>query len=170
MKRESILIYLKSGKFYVFLNKAKKEIIEEIDTSSFFEFEEIRSVEKFSEFVSKFIVKNNITNLIKPKLFVLYNEISHSDIVYLYKMALEEFNYSEIEFIKIGFLISKIEDSDRIVFNDSGCFTSFKFKKKSDNITAFSHDSIIVGDKLEQYIHYSDENLIWNSFKSHFTK
>ena len=170
MRNENILIFLEKNKFYFYNIKTKKEIIEEVDMTSFFEFGEIKSVNKFQEYIKSFLDKYNIASFLKPNISVLYNDVSYSDQESLYKLVLNEFNYSNISFIKMRKIVSKEDNFERIIYFDGDIYTSFNLGIKQFSLDFINFEPIIIGEKLDGYIHYSDKQILWNLFKSHFTK
>ena len=80
MKREVILFYIMNDKICIYLIKAKREIIKELDTSFFFKCGELLDVDKFSLERDKIIVEEKVlTRLLRPNLCVLYNDITNCD-------------------------------------------------------------------------------------------
>lgn len=170
MKREEVLFYINQNKIHLYFNNLKKEIIEDVDTSTFFKYSEISDVnlakEKISEKVSKYFAS---IYLFKPDFFVLYNDITHCDLKYLYREILDFTNYNKINFIELSTLVKKINNSERVVVFAGDSYTYFKENIKIKDLLSINFDPILIGARDENYLYYSDENLIWNAFKSHFT-
>ncbi len=169
MKREDVLFYLDKCRVYLYFIKIDKEIIEDIDTSSFFELSEIKNVELSANLLFEKLNKyfNNI--IFKPDLYILYNDVTACDIKVLYKKSLEFINYRNIHFIELSCLIQKFNNSDNIVFYDGDGYTIFKDKIKLKNIDYIDFTPIFIGAKPDNYFYYSGDNVIWNSFKTYFT-
>ena len=99
MKREEVLFYLSVDVIHIYLVHAQKEIIKEIDTSSFFKYGEISNVENCRKVIDDIIDDNLvITGFLKPLVIVLYNDITNCDLKELYKLVLYSFNYGVIKF------------------------------------------------------------------------
>lgn len=171
MKREEILLYINCGKVYIYKQYAKKEILLEIDTSSFFKWGEISDVDTGIEILEREISKNNIvSDILKPTLHVLYNDITNCDIKYLYRALLSVFNYNTINFYALSDLVKEIKFGKDAVLYDGESYTVFKEKIKLKDYSSLPLDYVIIGDHDKSNIHYADKDLVWNTFKSHFTK
>ena len=92
------------------------------------------------------------------------------DIIYLYKEILQDFNYKNIEFIKLSKLREKIKKYDRLHLYEDNYYTSFALNKKFKKIDELSFEPIIIGLNNTNYKHYSDKYFIWNVFLRYFTK
>lgn len=166
-----MLLYISHNKIYLYLVKKKKEIIEEVDTSLFFENGDIRSVKECIEILKSIFQKNKIVGgLLKLDVDILYNNITTCDIMALYKMVIKPFDCGEITFTTIESLLKNIKDYSKLIYYDGETFTSFYSKKKSKDIKTFSKDSIIIGTDYIDYIHYAEKNILWKKYKSKFTK
>jgi len=171
MKREEVLFYIANDKIYIYLVNAKKEVIESLDTSTFFKFGEISNVENCSDILGEFINKKNILNgLLKPIIYVLYNDVTNCDLTYLYKVGLQCLNYSDIKFIGMSDLLKKIKGFKKIVVYDKDYYTYLSKFYKTKNFDELGEDVIFIGYDRNKGMHFSDKNLLWNTFKSHFTK
>ena len=171
MKREEILFYLAENKMYFFLLKLKKEVVKKVDTTSFFKFGEIYSVDECFNTINKIVSKFRIVNgIFKPIVHVLYNDVTNCDLEYLYANSLLSLNYSEIKFYKMTDLLKEFDNYNRIVFFNSGCYTFFAEKVKLKSLNKIGFNPIVIGDNDCEHIHFSDSDIIWNRFKSHFTK
>lgn len=171
MIRQEVLFYISNGKIYFYITKNKKEIIEEVDTSLFFKFGEISDVEKCSDIINDIINKRKILNgILKPKVLVLYNDIANCDLKYLYKGALSPLNFSEIKFMAITDIIKRFKNYKKIILFDKDYYTFFYNRIKTFEIDDIETDYIFVGNGKENEKHFSDNDLIWNTFKSDFTK
>ncbi len=170
MKRESILFYLAVNKLYLYFINSKKETIVELDTSLFFEFGEIKDIKKCQKEIMKILANTKIKNLyVKPNLIILFNDISHSDIVYLYKEVFKELEYNKIYFIPLSKIASEIAPKRDVVVFDKNYYTDFKNNYKLDEQAEFSDDTIFIGLVSDKNLHFSNEFIIWETFKSHFT-
>ena len=165
MKREEILFYLSNGLVHLYFKNTKKEVIFDVDTSSFFKFGEISDVEKFQEEIEKIAEKTFSGSILKPIVHVLYNDITYSDQKYLYKVGLSSFNYSNIKFYELSGLIRKIDKNKNILIFDKDYYTDIKNRCKLKNIDELENDPIIIGENDGKCTHFSDKNLIWNEFK-----
>lgn len=171
MKRETVLFYLTNGKIQIYLVNAKKEITVKTDTSLFFKFGEISDVSVCSDTIMDVInSKNILKGILKPSLKVLYNGNTNADLKYLYKSALLPFNYNSIDFIDLNEIIKFIKDDERVIVFDKDYYTFYKDGKKTSDIDYIDFEPILIGIKKSENIHFSDINIIWNTFKSHFTK
>ena len=171
MKRETILFSIMYNKIYIYLKNAKKEIINDIDVSFFFKCGEISDVEKFSNTIEEELNKKKIlTGFLKPNICVLYNDITNSDLKYLYKVGLTPFNYEKIDFMPISNIIKMINDSDRVVWFDKNYYTIFKYGYKTKDKNNIDFAPIFIGKNNVKDTHYADNNIIWSTFISYFTK
>lgn len=170
MKREEILFYLSEGKVRIYLYKSKKEYSYDIDTSLFFKWGEILNVELCSDAITKILAKINFgPYYLKPNLYVLYNDICHCDLKFLYRFALEEFNYNEIRFMPMSKLVELIKNDSNIVVYDKNYYTNIKRGEKTVNPKAIGKDVVIIGKSTSKHVHYSDDDIIWREFKDCFT-
>lgn len=170
MKREEVLFYLTTGKIYLYLKNTKREIIEDIDTSTFFKYGEISSVEDFTNTINDFMNKKKIfTGIFKSNIYVLYNNITNCDLTFLYKSALNSMGFNNIEFISITKVLKTIGSFKRLVLCDEDYFTLIDKKEKVLNLNDITFEPILIGGNMGNFTHYADTDLIWNSFKSHFT-
>lgn len=170
MKREEVLFYLSTRKVHIYLVNSKKEIIEELDTSTFFKYGEISDTLKFSEEINKIFTKNNILNgILKPNLYVLYNDVCNCDLEFLYREGLSFLSYATIKFIGITNLLKSFKEKERLVLYDKNYFTIIYDGKKLNKIESLDFDPIYIGYNEANNLHYSDKDLIWETFKSHFT-
>ena len=171
MKREKILLYICSNKIFLYLINKKKEVIEEVDTSLFFKCGEIKNVKELEKTLRYIFNKNKILgSIIKSNIVVLYNNITNSDITELYKSSLECFDFNRINFINIESLLIKLNNYPKIIYYDGETYTSFHLKEKETSINCFASDSVFIGDTKTVNTHYSKKELIWEMFKSDFTK
>lgn len=166
MKREVILFYITFNKIYLYLKKVKKEVIDYFDTSSFFKNGEISDVSEFSRCLNKFIEKGKIAyGLIKPKIIVLYNDVTDSDLKFLYQAGLSPFNADDIEFTELSKIVKAITKDENIVFFDGDCYTVFKDNIKIKDIKKVDFMPTIIGHASKKYKHFADENIIWETFR-----
>lgn len=165
MKREKILFYLTSDIVHVYFVNTKREVIENTITSSFFKFGEISNVSNGSMVLEEINNKYNVNSgLLKPIMYVLYNDVNNSDQEYLYKVILESFNYDEIYFFKLSEFIKYICDKDNVVVFDKDYYTLIKSMEKHKNIGDIDYEPILIGKKSNKYKYYSDMDIIWHSF------
>lgn len=171
MKKEVILLYLTCEKIYVYLMRAKREVIICKDTSSFFKLGEISDVELCKKTLDKIITEEKIlTGLFRPNLYVLYNDITNCDLMYLYNAALVCFNYEKISFIPLSDIIKMINIDSRVVLFDKNYYTIFKEKTKTRSADNINFKPIYIGKKQTNATHYSDDAIVWKTFISYFTK
>lgn len=170
MKKEEVLFYIANGKFYVYLVHAKKEVIEKIDTSSFFKCGEISDVENCQNAIADFVDKKFVlTGFLKPDIKVLYNDTTFCDLKELYKISLLPFNYDDISFIGWNSILKRFHNRERLVVFDCDYYTILKDNIKVQNIDMLKFSPIIIGSKCRDYVHYADLDILWNTFKSRFT-
>ena len=170
MKREAILFFMENNIINIYFPKSKKELNEKIDTSLFFKYGEISNVEEFSNTIEKLIDnKKIISSIIKPDIIVLYNDITNSDLEYLYKIGLNPLNYNKIIFIKLSELIKDINKNEKIIYYDTNYYTIFKTKNKQSNIDNLEYEPLIIGNNQKDNLHFSKKDIIWQYFKTHFT-
>ena len=171
MKREIILFYMINDKIFIYLTKAKREIIKEFDTSSFFKCGEISNVKHLALTVNKIIDENKVlTRILKPNLIVLYNDITSCDLNYLYEKSLLPFNYEKIDFVPLSKIIKMINEDERIVFFDKNYYTVFKDNYKTLDKYKIDFKPIYIGKNNTRETHYSNNLIVWNTFISCFTK
>ena len=158
-------------KIYIYLKNSKKEIITNIEASFFFKCGEISDVDKFSKTLEG-IIRNEkkLTGFFRPNVIVLYNDVTWCDLKYLYRASLTVLNYEKIEFMPISRIIKMINDSDRIVWFDKNYYTIFKYNFKTIDKNIIDFNPIYIGKNNVKDTHYANENIIWNSFISYFTK
>lgn len=170
IKNNKILIYINDNYFHIYYLNNKKEIIEPIN-NKFIVNDEIKSVKNGKKFLDKLDNKKNIySGFFKPDLTVLYNDITNSDITFLYKALLEDFNYKKINFISLSNFLKNNKEFNRLLLYQNGIYTSFKDKKKYESLDYINYNPIIIGNDNSGLVHYCDKFLIWNSFILNFTK
>lgn len=170
MKREDILVYLTVDKIYLYLLNSKKEYVESLDTSPFFKFGEISNVEYLTAVMTKIVSKMNFgLYYLKPNLHVLYNDVCSCDIKFLYRSAFAPLGYNKINFVRLTKLARSIKDHDNLVIGEGNYYTLVKRGEKVSSIKDIDFEPIILGASDKKHIHYSDEDIIWKSFKSCFT-
>ena len=132
--------------------------------------EKLKDVKGCATFLNHIISTNNLlSGIIKEDVDVLYNNVSNCDIISLYKEALDFFDCKSITFTTIEDIISELKNNTKIVYYDGETYTSFSLKKKGNNIDEFPSDSILVGRDSEGK-HYSRKDIVWELYKSRFTK
>lgn len=169
MKREEILLYLSTNTIRLYLVNLGKENIIEKDTSLFFEFGEILDEKKCEKELTNIFAKLSF-NLLKPNITILYNDISHSDIKFLYRCSIREVNFNYIYFVSITNLVKKYVKKDNIVIFDKNYYTLIDQHEKTIHEEYINFEPIYIGKKDSKYSHYSDKDIIWNTFKTYFTK
>ncbi len=171
MKREDILLYMTSKKTYVYLKRSDKEYILDEDTSLFFKLGEISNEKMCEDFFTEISSKMNFgLYYLKPDITVLYNDVCSCDLKFLYSCALRGFNYNLIDFVPLSKVVKIIRDDDNTVVFDDNYYTLIGRGEKSVNESSIDFDPVFIGKKGTDHIHYADEDLIWTTFKSHFTK
>ncbi len=168
-KNKEILIYIDSNYTHIYFKNQNRTIIEK--NNNIIKNSEIVNVEKTLKHLLEIDKKYNIYNgYLKPNLTVLYNDLVSCDIIYLYKEVLQDFNYKNIDFIKLSDLIKNIKNSDRILLYDNNCYISFSLCKTFNQLNNLPFEPIIIGSKDSKFKYYSDKFFIWNSFLRYFTK
>lgn len=171
MKREEILYYMKEDKIYLFAVYSKKERVIELDTSSFFKFGEISDVRKLRKTISEILNKFSFGPIyMKPNLNILYNDVTNCDIKYLYENVFATQDFNKINFFCLTDIAKRINNSNNLVVFDKDYYTLINKKIKTTDKNIIDFDPILIGKKMSTCIHYSEENIIWNTFKSYFTK
>ena len=162
---------MQNDKIYIKLSKCKNEIIEKVDTSLLFKYGEITDVKKFQSMIEDILNKERLLGgILKPDIIVLYNDVTNCDLKFLYEVGLEPFGYNKITFIELSKIVKQISKNNNIVFFDKNYFTIFKNNQKLENTEFLDFEPIIIGSNKEDNLHFSDNDLIWNYFKTHFTK
>lgn len=170
MKREDILLYLSTDKINIYLYKAKREYTFDVDTSLFFEWGEIKNVELCREALTEILTKIDFGHrYLKPHVYVLYNDICHCDLKFLYEYALEVLDYSKIDFVPLTKLVKVMKEDSNFVVFDKNYYTNLKRGEKSVSAKVIDKDSIIIGDNKTRHIHYAGEDVIFKTFKTYFT-
>ncbi len=170
MRKEKILLYIKKNKIYLYLTKKKREIIDEVDTSLFFENGEIKNVKECAQVLRQLFQRIKILgNIIKFDIDVLYNDVTSCDLQELYNLVLSQFEPSNVSFTPISSQLTNKNEYKRIIYYDGSTYTSFYNKRKSIFEEELDYNAIIVGKCDSKYIHYTDEDMIWNEYKRDFT-
>lgn len=170
MKREKILFYLTNGRMIAYLTKSGVEHCEVLDTSSFFKLQEISDVKKCSSAIAKLVAKMNFgLYYLKPQVTVLYNDITSCDLKFLYEKSLEPFGASKIDFVPISELVKTLRPQEDTVISDGECYTILSKREKTEHLTSLDFEPIILGIKDTNFTHFADEDIIWKTFKTHFT-
>ena len=172
MKREEVLLYINSSKLYLYRINKEKEVIKKINTSSFFKYGEIYNEEELIEFLDKQI---NERYILKPNITILYNDICNYDVRFLYKYAFDMLGYNKIRLISYTDIFKDNNNYEKLVIHDKDIFIDLYHKKVFKDIKNISSKQIIIGNITKDYIHYADEDYIYNMFKkyiinSKFTK
>jgi len=170
MKREKILFFLEKDRINLYFVKSRKEKVIDVDTTLFFKFGEISDVEKCVEVLSEILSKIQFSSYyLKPDIIVLYDGVSYSDMKFLYKFALKEFGYNSLGFVTFKDVVKKITSLENaIVFNKDYYISEEKNKKYIDE-KLIDFKPLIIGKNKTEHLHYSDENLLWKTFKTCFT-
>ncbi len=164
-RRETILFYMVNDKIYLYRKVLKKENIIEVDTSKFFSFGEISDVEACQNCLTEIQAKMNFNAIyLKPDFLVLYNDVSHSDLKFLYKEVLKVFDYNEVKFVPMSEVVTKIRDDENLVVFDKNYYTLIVRREKCMN-DDFDFEPVFIGKKDREHIHYSDTDIIWKKFK-----
>lgn len=171
MKRESILFYLKSNKIYFYLMNSKKEYVECLDTSLFFKYGEISNVRLCIEAITKLVEKMNLgLYYLKPNITVLYNDVCYADAKFIYRSVLDTIGYNKIDFVPITKLAAKIKDDKNVVISDGDYYILVKSRRRVDSLNSLDWDPVVIGSVDDKYVHFADEEIIYKTFKSCFTK
>ncbi len=164
-RRETVLFYMVNDKIYLYRTVARKENIIEVDTGLFFSFGEISDVEECQKCLTEIQTKMNFNAIyLKPNFIVLYNDVSHSDLKFLYKEVLKVFDYNEVKFVPISAVATKIRNDENLVVFDKNYYTLIVRREKcmTDD---FDFEPVFIGKKDREHIHYSDADIIWKKFK-----
>lgn len=171
MKREEILFYLTDGKIIFYQVHNRREYVYLVDTSLFLKWGEISDVERLTSTVARLSAKLNLGLFyLKPNVTVLYNDVCHCDIKFLYKSALMPIGYNRISFIPISKIVKMIKDSDNLVLSSADCFTLINRKIKVASIEELDFEPVVIGKCDNKHVHFSSEDIIFKTFKSCFTK
>lgn len=171
MKRETILFYLSTNSMRLYLVRSKKEYVLKEDTSLFFKYGEIKNVELGRKYLSKIISKLKFgLYYLKPDLVVLYNDVCSCDNEFLYRGLLEEIDANGIKFVPLTKIAMDIRDDENLVVADGDYYTLLNRREKVNSLDSLGFEPVIIGEKDDNYIHFSDDSIIWNKFKSCFTK
>lgn len=171
MKRETILFYLSTNSIKIYLKRSKKEYVLKEDTSLFFRYGEISCVKMGKKAVSKIIAKLKFgLYYLKPDVVVLYNDVCSCDNEFLYRGLLEEIDANEIEFVPLTKIAKEISDNDNLVVADGDYYTLVNRGEKVNSLDLLDFEPVIIGKKDDKHVHFSDDSIIWNKFKSYFTK
>jgi len=165
VKRETVMLYMVNDKIYLYRVLAKKENIIEVDTELFFSFGEISDVEACQKCLTEIQTKMNFNAIyLKPNFLVLYNDVSHSDLKFLYKEVLKVFDYNEVKFVPMSLVVTKIRNDENLVVFDKNYYTLIVRREKcmTDD---FDFEPVFIGKKDSEHIHYSDTDIIWKKFK-----
>lgn len=165
LKRETILFYMANDKIYLYRILSGKEDIIELDTSGFFSFGEISDVRECQKRLTEIQAKMNFNTIyLKPNILVLYNDVSHSDLKFLYREVLKVFDYNEVRFVPVSAITKKIRNDENLVVFDKNYYTFIVRREKSMN-DDFDFEPIFIGKTDSKHIHYSDTDIIWKKFK-----
>ncbi len=171
MKREEILLYLSVGKVRLYFINAKDEYIFEEDTSLFFEYGEISNEKLGEEFFLNIFNRINLgLYYIKPNVHVLYNDVAHADVKFLYECVLKPINYNKIDFVPLTKLVSKIRKKDEVVVYDEDYYTLVGKLLKVENLDDLDFEPVIMGCQQSDCIHYANLDILWDTLKTCFTK
>jgi len=170
MKREAILFYLSTDKLRLYRTRGKQEEVFEIDTSLFFEFGEISNVQKCARVLTKYLARMHFGPVyLKPDFIVLYNDVSHSDIKFLYRAVLGEMEANSIKFVPLTRVAKSIRDDENLVLFDKNYYTLVNRGEKLMNLETIDFEPVLIGNEDTSHLHYSEEDIVWRTFKSHFT-
>jgi hypothetical protein len=171
MKREEILFYLSNDKVRMYFLREEKDYTYEIDTSSFFKYGDIYNVELCDFAITEILTKINFSPFhLKPNLYVLYNNVSACDTKFLYSHALRSFNYNFIRFIPLTGIVKRIKSDQNIVVFDKNYYTLIDRGEKILTDSDIEIEEVLIGRRNPNHVHYSDDDIIWDTCKSYFTK
>ena len=164
MKREEVLLYISYNRLYLYRVRKKKEVIKKINTSSFFKYGEIYDEERLIECLDKYINENF---LIKPNITILFNDICNYDIKFMYKYAFITLGYNKIKFISFTDIFKNNKNYNRLIICEKDRIIDLSNKRIINDIKEASFKPIIIGNNKGNFIHYADEDYIYNTFKSY---
>lgn len=170
MKREEILLYMQNDVTRVYLVNSSKENIINVDTSLFFKFGEISNVALCEKFLTEVLVKvNSGLFYLRPNITILYNDVSYSDIKYLYKSSIKELNFNLVYFVPLSKLVKTYIKKRGVVVFDKNYYTDIDRGCKLKSISGIEFEPILIGGRDNAHTHYSDKDIIWKTFKTYFT-
>ncbi len=170
MKREEILFYLSEGKLSLYFVNTKEEKIYDVDTSLFFKCGEISNVAKGESVLTEILSKIKFSHsYLKPNLIVLYNDICHADMKYLFRCVLRGFSYNAIKFVRLSSLVKMICKDKNVIVFDRNYYTLMDRGEKSMDDSKLGEKPIIIGKGKTSCIHYPEEDIIFRTLKSYFT-
>jgi len=170
MKREKILFFLEKNKINLYFINSKREEIITVDTSLFFKFGEIIDVKRCEECFLKILSHINYgPYYLKPDIFVLYNGIDQYDAKFIYSYVLKSFNYHEVFFLTFKDLVLQVFNNENIVVYHNDYYVILDRFKKMYSEKNLKHNPILIGKHSSRHLHYTDENLLWKTYKSYFT-
>ena len=171
MRREEILLYLTQDRINIYFVKAGRETIIDKDTSLFFEFGEISNERECEKVLTEILSKMNFSLFyLKPNLTILYNDVCKSDIRFLYRCSVREVNFNSIYFVPITKLVKNYIKKKNIVVFDKNYYTDIDSGEKFVSEELIDFEQIYIGKKDDKHSHYSESNILWETFKSYFTK
>lgn len=162
MKREEVLLYINSSKLYLYRIRKKKEVIKKINTTSFFKYGDIYDENRFIDEMDKYI---NESFFIKPNITILYNDICNYDIRFLFRYAFDTLGFNKIRFISYNDIFKNNKNYNRLIIYEKNNIIDLSNKRKINDIKDISFKPIIIGNVKGNYVHYADENYIYNTFK-----
>lgn len=171
MKREEILFYLREGCITLYQVGNRREYIYKVDTSLFFKWGEISDVNVLQEIVGKLVTKLNLGLFyLKPNVVVLYNDVCMCDIKFLYKSALLPLGYNRVSFVPLSKVARMVKETDALVVSEGDCYTFIKDRYKQASLDGCGFEPIVIGKCEGDHIHFADEDIVFKTFKSCFTK
>lgn len=170
MKREEILLYICTNEIKIYLVGTGKESIIEKDTSLFFKMGEISNVLLGEKVLTEILTKLSFSLFyLKPNITILYNDVCNADIKYLYRSLFRELNFNLIYFVPLTKLVKDCIKKKNIVVFDGDYYTDVDRGEKFMSEKCIEFEPVFIGKKDNIHTHYSDDNIIWNTFKSYFT-
>lgn len=170
MKREEILLYMSAEKTYIYLRQTKKEYILDEDTSLFFNLGEISNERLCEDYFAEISTKMSFgPYYLKPNIIVLYNDVCSCDLKFLYRCALRGFNYNRVDFVPLTRVAKIIRDEPNVVVFDKNYYTLVGRGEKTLNDSTIDFEPVLIGKTSPEHVHYSDEQIVWSTFKSYFT-
>ena len=172
MHREEVLLYINSTKLYLYRVNKDKDVIKKINTSSFFKFGEIYDEERFINALDKHI---NERFIFKPNITILYNDICNYDIKFLYRYAFDMLGYNKVNFISYTDIFKTNIYDEKLIIYDKDIYIDLYNHNIIKNIKDIPKSKVLIGNLKDSYIHFADEDYIYNLFKkyvinSKFTK
>ena len=164
--RKIFIFYFTKEYTFIYIKNSKKEIIDKVN-NTFMKYSEIIDYNRFIQYLNYLKNKYLILNtFLKPIIYVLYNDISFTDIKYIYSNAFKDTFYPySINFIKI----SDLNYNGKLVYYDD-CYTNLNKRTKFCSESFLSKKSILVGKVSNKHLHFSDKYYFWSKIKETIQK